>query len=355
MKDQIWRVLVQILSNHIDSADFIKPFFENLHNENINDDKNFPLLKTFSNYQLEVLFQNKIITENKFNSLIGNTVDPNKLSQSSDVNNDKNIENIISRDDIEQFQKLILEKDLKLLNVIEQSFREVKKMKIPLLQYCIMKKAIKCFKYLLANGYSDPNKVIEDHEITGFWDIATQQIKKVKRYEWDSMATAIYFGNKEIMKILEEKEIEKGKNPTHLEAAILSYRNIMAEQIIEAISVNNRNISQSLNLAFLASCSNNNIKGMELLISKGANIYTLDLFYQEITTLFFISINKNLSRFLKMKNRAPLHYAAKNNSKEIGEILLSKGSYIDIQDIFYNIIIILFLIMTKEKKLWILN
>ena len=68
-----------------------------------------------------------------------------------------------------------------------------------------------------------------------------------------------------------------------------------------------------------------------------------------------MKILSNKSRKLNEINKTPLHIVAKNNSKEIGEILLSKGSYIDIQDIFYNIIIILFLIMTKEKKLWILN
>ena len=45
-----------------------------------------------------------------------------------------------------------------------------------------------------------------------------------------------------------------------------------------------------------------------------------------------------------MKKKTPLHYAAENNSKEIGEILISKGVDINAKDIIYLTIIILFLI-----------
>ena len=44
------------------------------------------------------------------------------------------------------------------------------------------------------------------------------------------------------------------------------------------------------------------------------------------------------------KNKTPLHIAAENNSKEIGEILISKGADIDAIGIIYLNIIILFLI-----------
>ena len=44
-----------------------------------------------------------------------------------------------------------------------------------------------------------------------------------------------------------------------------------------------------------------------------------------------------------MKNMTSLHFAALNNSKEIGELLISKGANINAEDIFYlNIYIILF-------------
>ena len=45
-----------------------------------------------------------------------------------------------------------------------------------------------------------------------------------------------------------------------------------------------------------------------------------------------------------MKNETPLHYAAKKNSKEIGELLISKGADINARDSIYLNIIIEFFI-----------
>ena len=67
---KIWRVLAQILFYCNDLIEIIKPFFENLKNENMIDEKYIPLLKTFSKYQLKALYENGIISEEKFNLLI---------------------------------------------------------------------------------------------------------------------------------------------------------------------------------------------------------------------------------------------------------------------------------------------
>ena len=88
-------------------------------------------------------------------------------------------------------------------------------MKIPLIQYCIMKNAIKCFKYLLVNGYDDPNQIMKPETLYYIW-IDFDESLEIKQYEWDCMATAIFFGNKEIMKILEDKGIQKN-NFTYIE------------------------------------------------------------------------------------------------------------------------------------------
>ena len=103
------------------------------------------------------------------------------------------------------------------------------------------------------------------------------------------MATAIYFGNKEIIKILEEKGIEKGKNSTHIEAAILSYRNLIAQKIIENLNENNEQIQNILNLSITVSAKNNNIKGVEFLMTKGADINAIDIIYLNILILFLIN------------------------------------------------------------------
>ena len=45
-----------------------------------------------------------------------------------------------------------------------------------------------------------------------------------------------------------------------------------------------------------------------------------------------------------MKNRTPFHHAAEKNSKEIGELLISKGADINAKNIIHINILILFLI-----------
>ena len=280
MEIRIWRELVQILFNRTDLVDVLKPFFENLRNENINNEKYLPLLKTFSNYHRKVLYQMKILTNERFHSLVLNRTFIN-INNNNNINNNINIEEIVAGDKIRELQQLIQETDISKFNTIIKPFREVEKMKIPLIQYCIMKNARECFKYLLVNGYDNPNQYMKEY---------FQEDPRVpfyrrniinKRYEWDSMSTAIFFENKEIIKILEEKGMEKGKDPSHIEAAILSYRNIIVEEILNDIKINENNeeFKKTLNNALVASSKCNNIKGVEVLIKKGAKINSQDIHY----------------------------------------------------------------------------
>ena len=286
---KIWRALAQILFFRNDLIEIIKPFFKNVKNENINDEQYIPLLKTFSKYQLKVLYENGIIPEEKFNFISPKTQKENQSSNGTNFTvNDINtkIEEIVSGDKIKELESLLLEKDIKTLNIITKSFLEVETMQIPLIQYCIIKKSIECFKYLLVNGFDDPNETMEEQNPKFFCN---------KQYEWDCMATAIFFGNKEIVQILEYRGIEKGKNPTHIEAALLSYRNIIVKEIIEKmienlnekINENKEQIQNILNRSLLTSAKNNNIKGVEFLITKGADINAKDIIYLNILILFF--------------------------------------------------------------------
>ena len=70
MQHQIWSVLTQILCHRNDLTNILKPLFENLKNENINDDKNIPFLKSLSIFQLNTLYECKIITKAKLSSLL---------------------------------------------------------------------------------------------------------------------------------------------------------------------------------------------------------------------------------------------------------------------------------------------
>ena len=187
---KIWRFLAQILNYRNDLIKIIKPFFENLKNENINDEKYFPFIKTFSKFHLEVLYQYGIVPEAKFNLLIPK----NQKAKINEMNS--KIEEIISGDKIEEFEKLLQEEDIKTFSTIIKSFLEVEKMEIPLIQYCIMKKAIECFKYLLVNGFDDPNKTMEEQNPYPKNDFMYSLWKSPHRYKCDCMATAIYFGNR---------------------------------------------------------------------------------------------------------------------------------------------------------------
>ena len=89
---------------------------------------------------------------------------------------------------------------------------------------------------------------------------------------------------------MKEKGIEKGKKQTHIEAAILSYRNLIAKEIIEDLNENNEQIQNILNLSISASAKNNNIKGVEFLMTKGAEINAKDIIYLNIIILFLINI-----------------------------------------------------------------
>ena len=82
----------------------------------------------------------------------------------------------------------------------------------------------------------------------------------------------------------------------------------------------------------------------KIIILKGADINTEAIIYLNIIILFLIKIILNKLKKLNKKKKTPLHYAARNNSKEIGELLISKGAYINAKNIIYLNIIIVFLI-----------
>ena len=69
-----------------------------------------------------------------------------------------------------------------------------------------------------------------------------------------------------------------------------------------------------------------------------------NIFYLKIMILFLINGISNKERRKNKKNETPLHRAAAGNSKEIGEILISKGADVNAKTIIYLHLKILFLI-----------
>ena len=111
--------------------------------------------------------------------------------------------------------------------------------------------------------------------------------KSQHRYEWDCIGVAIYYGKLEIATILEEGGIIKGKKGVHLEAAILSYRNSIAKEIINRIEDKNETSNQDILMdAMLVSEKNNNLNGFELLVNNGAN-FNIEIFIIQIMSRFF--------------------------------------------------------------------
>ena len=81
------------------------------------------------------------------------------------------------------------------------------------------------------------------------------------------------FGKKVFIQILEVRGFLRGNNVSYFEAAILSYRNHFAKEIIEEYK---DVIEDYLNLGILSASKSNNIIIAEFLIKKGANIKTND-------------------------------------------------------------------------------
>ena len=212
MNENIWRVLTQILDGNNDLIKIIKPFFENLKNNNINDEKYISFLKSLPKEHLEVLYQYEIITEGKFKLLMpNNEIQYKFLSDSPNEKIHNHIEKIISEDNIEELRTLIEIEGTQTFNMIKKSFREVKKMKIPLIQYCIMKKAIKCFKYLLVNGLDDPQKNMLEQNPKKFFDPTTHNSYKINRYEWNLRKVELPVSKKGNIKWSSNKEISYSK------------------------------------------------------------------------------------------------------------------------------------------------
>jgi len=287
MEYHIWRDLIQILSYRNDLIDTIKPFFGQLRNNNnntiytINDRKHIPFLKSFTHFQHEILYHYEIIKEEIYADLVPKPkISPINLLESSNPD-EEIVKEIIKGDKIKELQRLINEKGINAISPIIGSFIEVGRMEIPIIAECIIQKATKCFKFLLINGIEDPSKTLEERVF----------FSSEHRFEWDCMGIAIYYGDVENITILEEYNIEKGNNPGHIEAAIFSYRNGFVKAITNKMKEEDENMNNEiLKIGLFAAAKNNNIKGAEILINKGANIHAKDIVSYIILVLNLINV-----------------------------------------------------------------
>ena len=322
MEQKIWRNLIQILAYRNDLIGKNKPFMEQLYNKSINkaydlnDDNYISFLQTLPRFHLEVLHTNGIIEDKKYLKVLN----PFSLSNN---NQNQEIEQIIKKDNMEELKRLILEQGIGSINTITTSFNEVKRMKSPIMIYCIIHKAMKCFKYLLLNDHVDPTKTMEEENPDRLW-------YNQHRYKWDWMATAIYYKEIEIMKILEERGFEKGDKLSHIEAAVLSFRKSFVKEIINK-NEGKDEIQDILMKGILTAIKIKYFKGIELIFQKG-NANKIPLVFESSIT--------------------PIHFAVGINSKDVVEllILISKGADINAKDIVYSILKFIFLIKIIQNR-----
>ena len=301
------------------------------------------------------------------NSYVENSDDEDSDDEDSDdedshikIRKKTKIEEIIDKDDIESFKIISNSNNFNFNQTITKNNELYHYFQIPILLYCIEKNAIKCFKFALING-ADPT--LKSNPIT---------IKYGKiNYEqtWDAYGFAGATGNIQIIRLLEDKGFEpneclmEGCSQFHQEAILnwiqkeqshllsTSIKNIIFYENFEALNLftfKDNKIDISLNKKgqkplHWATIRNSKEIG-EILISKGANINTKDIIYLNFRILFLFNLISNKLRKLYKQNETPLHYVALNNSEEMLELLISKGADINSKGIIYLNIIILVLI-----------
>ena len=188
------------------------------------------------------------------------------------------IKQIIEEDNFELIQAEA-EKDMNI--IVNEIFFEARQIDIPILYYCVMKKAIKCFKFLILNG-ANPSL-----ELTYVSSNDIGLLIKGEKYEWDCITVAAYFGEIEVMRILEERGINKLNNPYVWEAIALSHRNQFLHLFISRKD-QIPNFEECIQKGFKGSIKGINLKAFKLLISKGADINARGIIHQNMKYLFLI-------------------------------------------------------------------
>ena len=129
----------------------------------------------------------------------------------------------------------------------------------------------------------------------------------------------MYYGEIEMMTILEDKGIEKGNQTSHIEAAVFSFRNGIMKGIMNKMKEKDEEIIKNIMIkGILTAMKVNNIEGFEFMNEEGKN--------QKMQIIFD-------------SGREMLHYATEYKSKEIVEILIRQGAYINAKDIIYQFIL----------------
>ena len=211
------------------------------------------------------------------------------------------IEEIIDKDVIDSFRLISNETNFDFNGRIKKVNDLYKYVEIPIILYCIQKNAMKCFKYALINGADPSHKSFSKKDFF------------LEKGKWDGYGFAGAIGNIQIIKLIEDQGIPINEN------LMKGCSKFHQNHIIQWCEKENKSLLE---------------EGLKECI-KYSNYEGFDIINKNIQINVLASGNSN---------NTLLHIAAISNSKEIGEILLSKGTDINAIGIIYQIIKISFLI-----------
>ena len=202
------------------------------------------------------------------------------------------IEELIENDDIDNFKILSNSNSFDFNQKIEKNNELYHYSRIPIILYCIEKNAIKCFKFALING-ADPTQKSETIKIS-----LQYPYKKEYKKVWDAYGFASSKGNLQIIRMLEERNIEASKYL--IKGCIKFHQKVIFEWI-----------KKPKNLIL-----NQGIK--EIILYENYELFDL-----------FLQIGN-------LNDQSPILYAAQFNKENMAKIIVSKGANINVKDIHYQ-------------------
>ena len=307
--------------SNLEGKDFIH-FDQELLFHLLQSNISFPLSIIKNNIKEEKLIIEKYLYEElqKQNQLEQNEI-RTKINQDCEITiiirEKTKIEEIIENDDIESMKILSNSNNFDFNQKIEKNNELYHYSRIPILLYCIEKTAFKCFKFALING-ADPSRKSEKLKIQKrqqfYYTInrSTFQYGKEYREVWDAYGFAGAKGNIQIIRILEKSGFKPNK-------------------------------------CLIEGCSQFHQKGiLELIMKEQSHLLNSTIkeiiFYENFEIFDLLILEGIINMVQNKKGLTPLHYAAKKKSKEMLELLISKGANINAKTIIYLNIQILFLI-----------
>ena len=213
------------------------------------------------------------------------------------------IEEIIENDDLERFRDLAAN-DFNFNNRIQKENALFEYFSIPILSYCIEKKALKCFKYAFING-ADPLQKSQapDVSFSGKWGVYLCSDKNDDI--WDAYGFAGAIGNIQFIKILQEST--KITSDLIMGCTKFHKNNVLSWALKENPSFAKYGLNNALQFE--------NIQGInQLLLDENSN-FEIDVGIEDRC------------------KRTPLHHAARAKFYHFADILIKKGAKIDAEDI----------------------